>query len=226
MNTFGRRISSTQARQELFCLIQSVLEGNDPVQILHRGQPAAVLIGNTEYRRLQAHVKNPSTLRRGLKGCIKVGSTYTAPSLPRPTTADEATTSATIVTDTEPFLWYVSKLHGLLPPAVLAIFEDAVAGRRTVILPMTVLYDLCVLEETGGIKFHVPMRELLQQGFFARSIELEQLDPIDIMFASLPVLPGDFSDKIAIATAIRNRCPLITADLTIHRAAVCQLFWQ
>lgn len=226
MSQIQRRISSTRARQELYVLVQSLMDGNDPVHVLHRGQPAAVLVSDTEYRRLLAHVQNPSALRRGLKGCIKVTPAYARPTCPPPACGDDTRPVSTLVSDTEPFLWYACGLHQLLPPAVLSAFEDAVAGRRTIILPITTLYELGVLEEMQEVKLNVALSDLLKNQFFARTIEIENIEPDDVLFASLPGLPGDFSDKIALAIALRKHCPLITANLAIHNAAVCPVFWQ
>lgn len=224
--TFRRKVTSTKARQELYSLIQSALEGNDPIQILHRGQAAAVLVSDAEYRRLLAHVRNPLRLRRGLSGCVKINAAYSSPLSSQLVASKKDTDSSIFVTDTEPFLWYAGRCHRLLPSGVISAFERAIAGRCIIMVPIMVLYELSALAATKMIRLNVSLTDMVDERFFAQSIELLKLELDDVIVANLLEFEGDLSDKVAVSMAIRSRCPLITANEQIHKAAACSVFWQ
>lgn len=129
------------------------------------------------------------------------------------------------VTDTHPFVWYLSAQKNKLTPAVHQVFEDAVAGERVVWVPTVVLWELSLLVKSDKVRLACSLDELVRNRFFARALHIAELMADDVIHAHNLNFTSDPWDTMIVATALRLDCPLITKDAVIHREAPCPIFW-
>lgn len=131
------------------------------------------------------------------------------------------------ITDTHPFVWYVSKQFAKLPTKVLKAFHAAKEGNGTHIwIPQVVLWELSVLlKKTARITIKISLQELVRNEFYSKNISVLDLDNEDILSAHAMTFTSDPFDALIIATAGRLKIPLISGDQKIHDSKQCEIFW-
>lgn len=131
------------------------------------------------------------------------------------------------VTDTHPFVWYMSKQFTKLPAKVLKVFHTAKEEDHVHIwVPQITLWEISVLlKKTARLTIKVSLQELVREQFYAKSISVIDLDTEDIMRAHSMTFVSDPFDALIMACAQRLKVPLITADRKIHDSEECEVFW-
>ena len=90
---------------------------------------------------------------------------------------------------------------------------------------MVSIYELGRAIHRGRVSTIVTPEEFLRRAESYATI-LPVTPAIAIIAAQLPAtVPADPFDRIIVATAIRERLPLVTADGTIRRSRVVQTLW-
>jgi len=133
--------------------------------------------------------------------------------------------SVVFVTDTHPLVHYLTGTAKKLPTKVKNVFDDAVAGRKSIFIPAIVLWEFSIIVKAGRVKLEVTLDEYVKEKFFAKAISILDLEVDDILLSSKLNFSRDPFDTIIVATAIRVDCPLITGDSVIHETKPCQILW-
>jgi len=131
-----------------------------------------------------------------------------------------------LVTDTHPFVWYITAQFNKLPKKIRKAFDDAVAGKCAIFIPAVVLWELSLLIKAGIVRPSVTLDEYVQEHFFAKAISVLDIETEDILCSHGLEFSRDPFDVLIVAMALRIDCPLITADGTIHDQKPCELFWN
>jgi PIN domain nuclease of toxin-antitoxin system len=131
-----------------------------------------------------------------------------------------------LVTDTHPFVWYMTAQFNKLPTKVKRVFDDAVDGKCAVFIPAVVLWELSLLIKAGTVRPSIPLDEYVREHFFAKAISILDLETDDILCSHTLSFSRDPFDCLTVAMTMRTDCPLITADRKIHEHKPCDLFWD
>jgi PIN domain nuclease of toxin-antitoxin system len=131
------------------------------------------------------------------------------------------------ITDTHPFVWYISKQFAKLPKKVTKAFQAAKEGSGTHIwIPQIVLWELSVLlKKTSRITIKISLQKLIRNEFYSKNISIIDLDNEDIIQAHSMTFTSDPFDALIMASAHRLKVPLITGDREIHTSKQCEIFW-
>jgi len=131
------------------------------------------------------------------------------------------------ITDTHPFIWYMSKQFSKLPAKVNKIFHAAKQGGGGHIwVPQIVLWELSgLIKKTSRITVRISLQELVRENFYAKSISVIDLDTEDVLHAHNMAFISDPFDALIMAVALRLKVPLITGDQKIHDSKQCEIFW-
>jgi PIN domain nuclease of toxin-antitoxin system len=128
-----------------------------------------------------------------------------------------------LVVDTHALVWYLSGRQRRLSARARRAFAQAESGRLTIHVPVTVLMELVLLEQTGRLR--VSYRELREQLALRRGFPLEPTTPEDVDEArSLGVLVDPF-DRLIAGTALRLGLPLMTSDELITTSRRVKTYW-
>ncbi len=131
-----------------------------------------------------------------------------------------------LITDTHPFVYYITAQFKKLPRQVKLAFDDAVAGRAAIFLPAPVFWEFSLLIKAGTIRPRVKLEEYVQKRFFAKAISILDLETEDILLSHTLTFSRDPFDVLIVAMTLRADCPLITADRLIHARKPCETFWD
>ncbi|MEX0801726.1 MAG: type II toxin-antitoxin system VapC family toxin [Candidatus Binatia bacterium] len=129
------------------------------------------------------------------------------------------------VTDTHPLVFWASDRKQRLGKRARRIFQEAERGKHSVIVPVVALEETARLIERKVIRLAVPFRRWAEE--LARSANFQvQAYTIEILFESISLADiRDPADRAIVATARHLRCPLITADETIHDGNWIETAW-
>jgi PIN domain nuclease of toxin-antitoxin system len=133
-----------------------------------------------------------------------------------------------LVTDTHPLIWYLANKENKLPKHVLAAFKSAQGGGGAYIwVPAVVAWELSeLMRKTDRVKLEVPFEELIKENFYFKSLAITELQPDDLAIGHSLNFNRDPFDRLIVATAIRLRLPLMTAEGDISEAKACEIFWR
>ncbi len=129
-----------------------------------------------------------------------------------------------ILLDTHAVIWMVLQPE-LLSTRAKTRIEQAIAEGEALGCSVLALYEIVYGIQRGRIRLHVSVDE------FCRAIQHQ--------LAVLPITPdvavvagelrnelhGDPMDRMIVATALLEKCDLITADDRIRKAKVCKTLW-
>jgi PIN domain nuclease of toxin-antitoxin system len=135
-------------------------------------------------------------------------------------------TPSILVSDTHPFVYFLTGQVHKLPKKVKLAFDAAVEGRSAIFIPAIVLWELSFLIKAGTVRLPVSLEELVREHFFAKAISLQDLETEDILKSHALSFSRDPFDVLIVAMALRIDCPLISGDGIIHAQEPCQLFWD
>jgi PIN domain nuclease of toxin-antitoxin system len=128
-----------------------------------------------------------------------------------------------LVTDTHGLVWYLSGQHRKLSAAAGRALREADAGRRTVHVPVVVLWEVVLLEQIGRLR--LSYHELRAQLALRPGLPVEPLLAEDVDEArSLAALVDPF-DRLIAATAVRLGLPLLTNDERIVQSSRLHTVW-
>ena len=127
-----------------------------------------------------------------------------------------------LVADTHALVWYFAGDERLSRRARQA-FQQADAGRWTVLVPAIVLYETSLLESMGRLRFSY--RELRQQLELRAGLPIEPLTPEDVDESRALLSIADPFDRLIAATALRVGVPLITCDANLTAAPALRAYW-
>lgn len=132
------------------------------------------------------------------------------------------------VTDTHPFLWYVSGQENRLGRKAIRLFQAAERGDGSgiVYIPTIVLAEALFLIQSGSIRitqrFDHWVRDLDQHdGFNIVDLTIEMV----IRATNLPTIPNPF-DQLITASALYCDLPLVTDDYRIRVSNLVEIFWE
>ena len=130
------------------------------------------------------------------------------------------------VTDTHPFLWYVTGQHDRLGRKALRLFEAAERsdGSGIVYVPTVVLCECLMLSERVRLetRFDHWVRELDRSQFFL----ISPLTPEVLLYAFGISQVPDIFDRLIAATALDLDTPLVTQDQEIIDANCVEILWD
>ena len=129
-----------------------------------------------------------------------------------------------ILLDTHVVIWLALSPERISPAAAAAIRQAASTGEIPGISVLT-LYEISDAIRRGRIKTVTPHRVFLDR-LKGRFRVIPVSEAIAVHAAEL-VEPfhGDAIDRIIAATAIVEKCTLISADSRIHAANACTVLW-
>lgn len=131
-----------------------------------------------------------------------------------------------LVTDTHPFVWYITAQTTRLPARIKKAFDAAVEGGCAIFIPAVALWELSLLIKAGTVRPSVTLEEYVQERFFAKAISILDIQTEDILRSHSLGFSRDPFDVLIVAMALRIDCPLITGDAVIHEHKPCALFWD
>ncbi|MGO8758105.1 MAG: type II toxin-antitoxin system VapC family toxin [Terracidiphilus sp.] len=129
-----------------------------------------------------------------------------------------------ILLDTHVVIWLMNAPHRVSTAATEAIAENGKDGALPCVSAISI-YELMYAQRRGRVQFQIPVTALLgkmRAWFRVRPVT----ESVAIEAATLPAsFHGDPMDRIVAATAIVERCTLITADERILSSGVCRTLW-
>lgn len=129
---------------------------------------------------------------------------------------------ARFVVDTNALWWYISRSDRLSPSAT-AIFELALAGRATLIVPAIALAELYYVSVKLGRSYSpADLMDALDavQGIYLSDLGRTQLEMLD----RLPEIP-EMHDRLIAAEALALGVPVVTRDPVIAASPRVQSIW-
>lgn len=126
------------------------------------------------------------------------------------------------VTDTHPFLWYLSE-DKRLSKAAKSVFDEAEDGNATIVIPTIALAEsLHILEkERVAVKFKDIVRKIeIGWNYTAIPLDMKIIKRVE-EFTRLPEL----HDKIIAASADVLKADLITKDDEIKKSGYVKTIW-
>jgi PIN domain nuclease of toxin-antitoxin system len=129
-----------------------------------------------------------------------------------------------ILLDTQSVIWLLSQPQQLSKLAVAAILEARTNGERLACSPISI-YEIIYSSFKKRLSLHCSHGE-----FIAEMLRKIDLVPLTTQIAQCAAeLPEPFHndpiDRIITATAIVERCTLITSDQKIRQANLCKTIW-
>lgn len=129
-----------------------------------------------------------------------------------------------ILLDTQAVLWLFLAPQKLSSPAREAILRARIARERIGCSPVS-LFEIAYAARRNRLLFHTTAEEFTAA--IQARIELIPLTAeIAVCAGELPEpFHGDPMDRMIAATAIAEKCTLITADSKIRAANLCKVLW-
>ncbi|MBP9890660.1 MAG: type II toxin-antitoxin system VapC family toxin [Planctomycetes bacterium] len=127
-----------------------------------------------------------------------------------------------IVVDTHVLLWRWGNPAKLSKSAARALEKS-----DTVLVPAIVCWEICLLTRLGRVQLQRPVLEWLHAILDLDDYALANLTPevADVGAAISTKTLADPADRMVVATAMLNQCPLVTADGSIHDSGLVQCIW-
>lgn len=132
--------------------------------------------------------------------------------------------AAAYVTDTHPLVFHVTGSRGLSPRA-LGIFQAADAREAIVFVPVTVLWEIALLERVGRIHLGVPLRAFADALFSNAAYQSLPLDREVVALAHEARPNDDPFDALIAASARSLDLPLVTRDAAIQEWRPVKTAW-
>jgi PIN domain nuclease of toxin-antitoxin system len=132
----------------------------------------------------------------------------------------------TFVTDTHPFVHYVTGRRSRLGRKALRVFDAVKRGREIMIVPFTVLEEVMLLSEIGKIRLPLPFREFVVSIRQAENFDLGVNDTDLLLEAATFTTVRDPYDRLIIAQARVAGVPLITGDEQIQESSLVRTVWD
>lgn len=126
------------------------------------------------------------------------------------------------VTDTHPFLWYLSDDRRLGKHAKI-VFDAAEHGEAAILIPTISLAESQYIAEKK--KFSPPFLKVIQKIDDAKNFIPMPLDMAVIKEISLLRKLPDIHDRIIVASALLLGVPLITKDKNIKKSGYINVIW-
>ena len=127
------------------------------------------------------------------------------------------------VTDTHPFLWYLTGEARRLGSRARTVFDQAEAGRAVIIIPAIVLAESLHISEKGRMKFK--FEQVLGMLESALNYRFYPLDLPVIRKASYLRGISEIHDRIIVATAKHLGLELITDDNEVRNSGLIEALW-
>lgn len=131
-----------------------------------------------------------------------------------------------LVTDAHPLLWYIKGQLHKLPKKIIAVFDDAVEGRRAILVPLVVLWEISIALKSGKVRLAISLEEYIKEQFYAKSISVLSIEVEDVLLSQKLHFSNDPFDTLIVSMALRMKAPLITGDAIIHKHEPCEIFWD
>jgi PIN domain nuclease of toxin-antitoxin system len=129
-----------------------------------------------------------------------------------------------ILLDTHAVIWLLIAPAQLSSRARKAIVQARIAGEKIGYSPVS-LYEIANSVRRNRLQLNSPTDDFIAA--VQAKLELIPLSAsIAVCAGELPSpFHGDPIDRIIVATAIVNQCPLITHDDRIRKANICKVLW-
>lgn len=134
--------------------------------------------------------------------------------------------SSLFVTDTHPFIWYITNQIHKLPKKVSKAIDDAAEGRVAIFIPQVVLWEFSMVVKSGKSRLNRTLDVYVREKFYAKAISILQLETDDILHVHTLKFTNDPFDALIVVMTQRLQCPLITGDAVIHKHRPCDIFWE
>lgn len=129
-----------------------------------------------------------------------------------------------ILLDTHAVVWLFLDPEQLSSHARRAILQARIDGEEFACSPVS-FYEIANAARRKRLQLYSSTQDFIT-AVQARLRLIPLTAEISICAAELPhPFHGDPIDRIIVATAIVNRCPLITHDDRIRRAKICKVLW-
>ena len=129
-----------------------------------------------------------------------------------------------ILLDTQVLIWLALAPERISPAAAAAI-QQAVSRGNVPLISAVSLYEIANAIRRGRIQPAIPIRAFLDR-LKSRFTVISVSETIAVRAGELPEpFNGDPMDRMIAATAIMEKCTLITADSKIRAANVCKVLW-
>jgi PIN domain nuclease of toxin-antitoxin system len=129
-----------------------------------------------------------------------------------------------ILLDTHAVIWLFLDADQLSSHARKAIVQARIDGEELACSPVS-FYEIANAVRRKRLQLYSPTQDFIT-AVQAKLRQIPLTAEISICAAELPhSFHGDPMDRIIVATAIVNQCPLITHDDRIRKAKVCKVVW-
>ncbi len=126
-----------------------------------------------------------------------------------------------IVLDTHALVWWRTAPGKLGRAARRACERSAAVGVSAISF-----WEIGTLVAKGRIKIRIPLTDWVRETLQGPRIEGLPVTPEIAALAASLTMPGDPADRIIVATALQERCKLVTRDDAIVRANVVDTIWD
>ncbi|CAG0950953.1 Ribonuclease VapC22 [Planctomycetaceae bacterium] len=127
-----------------------------------------------------------------------------------------------IVVDTHILLWRWGNPAKLSKSAARSLEKS-----DAVLVPAIVCWEICLLSRLGRIQLQKPVLDWLHEVLDLEPYAIANLTPevADIGAAINTKTLADPADRMVVATAMLNQCPVVTADASIHDSGLVRCIW-
>jgi PIN domain nuclease of toxin-antitoxin system len=128
----------------------------------------------------------------------------------------------TYVADTHALYWYLVDSRTLGRNASVA-FDEAAAGRATILIPAILLAELFYLNQ----KHCRPLDFAHQYGLLSAAAQFQLIlfDPTDVLDFDADSAVPEMHDRLIVGLARRRAATLLTRDAEITSAALVPILW-
>jgi PIN domain nuclease of toxin-antitoxin system len=126
-----------------------------------------------------------------------------------------------IVLDTHALLWWRAAPEKLGRAARRACERSAIVGVSAISF-----WEIGTLAARGRLRLRIPLTEWVRETLQGPRIEGLPVTPEIAALAASLAMPGDPADRLIVATALHERCRLVTKDDAIVRSNVVDTVWD
>ncbi len=131
--------------------------------------------------------------------------------------------SASFVTDTHPFLWYLADDLYKLGAKARKVFDEAESGDASIIIPSIVIAEAAFIAEKGRTSLKI--EHLLDRLEGGTNYRVYPLDLAIVKEASQLKKLSEIHDRIIVATARHVDLELISSDNEIRESGYARIVW-